>query len=47
MQIAGRLIARVLQHDKIAVAKRLLPFILFLLALLAGGLAPEGTGGVP
>jgi hypothetical protein len=41
------LLARALRPDRITIAKRLLPFALFLLGLLAGGLAPEGTGGVP
>jgi|SwirhisoilCB2_FD_contig_31_1859375_length_221_multi_2_in_0_out_0_1 hypothetical protein len=47
MDAKNRFIARALQHDKIIIAKRLLPFALFLLSLLAGGLAPDGTGGVP
>jgi hypothetical protein len=47
MHATERLIARVLQQDKIIIAKRLLPFVLFLVGLLAGALAPDGTGGVP
>jgi hypothetical protein len=47
MHVSRRLIAHALRHDRIMIARRLLPLALFLLALLAGGLAPEGTGGVP
>ena len=47
MRISRSLLAQTLRHERIKVAKRLLPFALFLLGLLAGGLAPEGTGGVP
>jgi hypothetical protein len=34
-------------RDKIKTIKRLLPFALGLLGLLAAGLAPWGSGGVP
>ena len=47
MHIPRSLIAHALRHDRITLVKRLLPLALFLLGLLAGGLAPEGTGGVP
>jgi hypothetical protein len=47
MHVPRSLITRAFQHDRITIARRLLPFALFLLGLLAGGLAPEGTGGVP
>jgi hypothetical protein len=47
MHTTRKLLARALRPDRITIVKRLLPFALFLLGLLAGGLAPEGTGGVP
>lgn len=47
MRSPRTLLAHTLRPDRITIAKRLLPFALFLLGLLAGGLAPEGTGGVP
>ncbi|HEU5099715.1 MAG TPA: hypothetical protein VFU22_11880 [Roseiflexaceae bacterium] len=47
MHISRSLFAQALRHGRLTVVKRLLPFALILLGLLAGGLAPEGTGGVP
>jgi hypothetical protein len=47
MHIPRSLLAHAPRPDQLTIAKRLLPFALFLLGLLAGGLAPEGTGGVP
>jgi hypothetical protein len=47
MHIPRSLLAHVPRPDRLTIVKRLLPFALFLLGLLAGGLAPEGTGGVP